>query len=358
MTEANKREQFQALFTKLSVSLPPDGVKASIMALMGISDARYRAYKSETAPVLSAQPASFSIPAPQPRPFPKPLRAPDENALIVGDLHAPYHNRAFYAVALAVAQAMGIRRTCFIGDIFNLDSINRHPKTGPDTDPEVDVIVGGGCLLAASQVMDEIYIMKGNHDANMAKRLDKKWPMRLLVSAALNGRRPGSRVFVTDRDWIHLGESWDIGHLSQYNRKPGAKAASIAERREKNIAVGHDHFQGFMSTADGRHMGISVGSMLLKNHFWYKEESLNDFPHWANGFLIVKDGVPLLFNEHGSSPLNGSKSWGYWEAELGIGISSIFERYAQDNEREQFYDVDSNKENEMLLEEISGSYEL
>lgn len=356
----SKRDEFTRLYTRLSGSgLTAEAVKASIISLMGISDARYRAYRSETAPVLAANPLqSVDIPAPYPRPFPEALRAPDANALIISDPHAPYHNRALYAVALAVAGALGIRRTCFTGDLFNLDGINRHPKTGPDTNPEVDILIGGGILLAASAVMDELYVMKGNHDANMAKRLDKKFPLRMLVSAALNGRRPGCRVFVTDRDWIHLGETWDVGHLSQYARYPGKKAASIAERRQRNVAVAHDHIQGFMSTSDGKYMGVSTGSMLLKNRFWYKEEALNDYPDWTNGFLIVKDGMPLLFNETGASPLNGARPWGYWEAELGIEIGRVFERYAEDEGQEKYFNTEPEEALTTTYGEMSGTYEL
>jgi hypothetical protein len=182
--------------------------------------------------------------------------------------------------------------------------------------------------------MNEIFIMKGNHDENVAKKLDRKFPLSLLMSAAFNGEKPECDVYVTDRDWMMLGDGWEIGHLSQYSRTPGKKACSIAEKRKKIIAVGHDHIQGFMSSLDGNHIGISVGSMLLPNRFWYVEERFNDFPNWKNGFLIVKDGFPYLFNENGSSPLNGSKRWDYWEGELNVNLSSIFDKYASDNKSE------------------------
>ena len=359
-----KRDQFLGLYERLSSTLPPEAVKASIMALMGISEGRYHGYLSENKPILKspARAALGALPAPAPRRFPKPINIEDSNALIVTDLHAPYYNRGLLAVALDVAAAWGINRAAFLGDTFNMDAISKHPKTGYEEQPDVDMQIGGMALGYASHKMDELIIMNGNHDERVTKSLNARYPLRMLIKGALSNRRPDCRILVTDRDWVYLGDDWQIGHLSSYSKYPGKKAAQIAMVKDRNVAVGHDHMQGFMATPDGRRLGISVGSMLWANRFWYKDMRLNDYPDWSNGFLIVRDGIPYLFNERGSSALNGGKPWAYWEAELGIEIRSTLERYAQDGESaldlEGFEDIDSTNNPFETVDEELGTYEL
>ena len=327
----NRRQEFIDLYTKLHHGgLPDSQVRESIKAIMGISDPRLRAYLSETEHERSFTAPHMTLPQPHARAFPDPLRVPTPNALIISDPHAPFHHRGLLHVALLIARAMEITTVCFTGDVFNFDSINRHPKTGPETNLEEDLRTGGSLLHATSQYMDDIYVMSGNHDANFAKRLDKRFPLDMLIQAALGGKHLQARLHVTDREWIHIGDTWDVGHLSQYARMPGKKAAAIAERRKRNIAVAHDHMQGFMSTPDGCYLGISTGCMLHPNRFWYREQAFNDFPDWKNGFLIIKNDVPYLFHEHGSSPLNGSKPWSYWEQEFALDIRGTFAQYQED----------------------------
>jgi len=63
---------------------------------------------------------------------------------------------------------------------------------------------------------------------------------------------------------------------------------------------------------------VSIGSMIDVNEqgrspLWYAERRLNAYKPIQNGFLLLDEGVPYLFNESGSSSLNGSKPWSYWE---------------------------------------------
>jgi hypothetical protein len=332
MDVSSKRAQFRKFYDSLSgAGLPEHEIQRIITTQMDIAVGRYHGYKTELG--LSngghgyhREPQErIAIPQPAPRRFPDPIRLPDENALIVGDLHCPYHHSRLLEIAFRVAQAMDMERIVFQGDSLNADEVSTHEKDFWVEDLEFEMATSGDVLKAAAHRFKQVVILPGNHDQRIAKRMDAHFQFKRLVRSMIDDDLP-AEILVSEHDWISLGETWDVGHLSQYSRMAGKKASSIGNTRKRHVAVGHDHMQGAVLTNEG-YLGVSVGCMLHPEKFFYKERRLNDYPEWQNGFLIIRDGAPYLFSEYGSSVLNGygKKPWAWWESMLGIELMEVME---------------------------------
>jgi hypothetical protein len=259
---------------------------------------------------------AMDIPARDPVQFTPPFHVQSRGALVLADLHVPFHHAEFLSVALRVGGAMAIEDVYIVGDLFNFDSLSAHPANEPRVAPDRDLDVAGDVLeaIARQPFVRRIFITNGNHDERLARRLGSNIQLRHLVAAATGGRIIEADLYTTEYDFMFHNSTWVVGHLSSYSRRPGERARKIAERYGRNVAVGHDHIQGFTSTLDGQYLAVSVGAMFGETSFsstpfWYKERRLNDFPPTQRGFLVLDTDIPYLFNEHGLSPMNGGLPW-------------------------------------------------
>jgi hypothetical protein len=255
--------------------------------------------------------------------FAPPLSIKSRGALVIADLHAPFHNRQLLERALNTATAMGVRDVYIIGDLFDFTCLSSWPANEARTTVDQDIDAGGAVLeyIASFPTMQRVIITSGNHDERLAKRAGGNFLLRHLVDSAIARRRMGAEVIVTEYDYVFHNDAWVLGHLSSFSRRPGEVAKRIADRYQRNAAVGHDHIQGYTSTGNGKHIAISIGAMVHipeggTSPFWYKERRLNDYSPAVNGFLILDEDVPYLFTETGLSSLNGGLSWAAVENKL------------------------------------------
>lgn len=255
--------------------------------------------------------------APKKRTFDSPLELECTSVTVIADLHAPYHNQAMLERVVDASVRHGSDTLVIAGDLFNFDSVTAWPVTNERESLQDELQVAGSVLVDLSQHFTRIVIVNGNHDERLSRRLDAHVRLEDLVNMALARRQTNCEIFVTDYDYVRAsvaGQPWLFGHLSGYSKRPGELAKRIAERHLCNVAVGHDHLQGFTSTSDGEYLCISTGAMVAtdergKSPFWYKERRLNDYSDVKNGFLIVETGIPWLYNERGLSALNGGLPW-------------------------------------------------
>lgn len=259
------------------------------------------------------------IPPPIERPFDGPLYVRSQHALIMTDLHVPYHNAGFLDRALHTGRMFNCEDVFILGDLFNNDSVSRHPRNTPMTSLRDDMEAAANVLLSIASVdnVKRIIINSGNHDEWLARSADAQFDLRSFIYGALGGRELDCELLVTERDYVYVNDDWVFGHLSSYSKRPGEAARKIAEKYNKNVAVGHDHIQGFTTTSDGKYLAASIGCMVQADQegtsFWYKERRLNAFPETVNGFMVLDRGLPYLFNVNGLSALNGGLQWASFE---------------------------------------------
>jgi hypothetical protein len=327
-----------ALNTEYGVSLTGEAVRSVIRRRRKTaSDAALKpervmvtGYKAERV----SPSTSFNVPS-HPVQFERPITYRLDGLAVLADVHIPYHSNALVQHCLDVMRQLQVVDLCIAGDLFTMDSVQMaYPKTSEVVPFNEELALGGKFLLELTKQMSlmarqlgysrppVLYICSGNHDEKPAKKLDTPLRLQSLIHMALAGQRPDCEIIVTEYDYFMFeiyNKPWRIGHLSQYKSRPGEAARAIAETHGCNVAVGHDHMQGFTSTMDGRFLAISVGATMEitedgRSSFWYSERRLNAFRPMMQGFLVISNGVPYLFNRTGTAALSGGLTWEEWDA--------------------------------------------
>src|SRR5258706_5040052 len=127
------------------------------------------------------------IPATRKRQFRQALEVNTSGALIIADLHAPYHSQAYLNQALDIAAMTNISDVFILGDLFNFDSISRHPRNAPITDINEDICCVGAVLSAIANESNvrRIIINSGNHDEWLARQANTNLSFEHLINAAI-----------------------------------------------------------------------------------------------------------------------------------------------------------------------------
>lgn len=256
---------------------------------------------------------------------------------VISDLHVPYHSVEMLNHVIAMMAKFDVDTLIINGDLSNQDQISEYPNDSPlQTTFHEEMVICGDMLVALDEELQAIsknatlVIVSGNHDERAVKRLGHDIRLEGLVYYMLQGRTLSSKLYVTSYDHCFInceGNPWIVVHGSSYNKRPGEIAMRLAQKYRANVIMGHDHNVGFTSTPDGEYLAISSGSMIdikdkNRTRLWYKERRLTIYPEMKNGFVIVKRGIPFLFDAHGSTSLNGRKPWSFW---YEVDIKEIFE---------------------------------
>lgn len=236
---------------------------------------------------------------PLPKPFNDIMELSQITTLVVSDFHSPFHNPAMLDLAIKAAAHHGAKQIVVAGDLFDFNIISSHPKNDATTRIQSDLYIGGEVLLALAECAP-VYVTNGNHDERVAKKLDINLPLASVIHMALAGKTPRHKIEVTEYDYLYIGKSYIAGHLSNYSKEPGKIAVELANKYQRHVLVGHDHIRGVKLSDNGLLFGISIGGMLMKDRFWYKERRLTVLPEFENGFAVVHEsGEISVYDDSG-----------------------------------------------------------
>lgn len=249
-----------------------------------------------------------------PKTFEKSLYVKSKCFLMMADLHIPYHSPEMLEHVRDMIQLYHVDDVILLGDTINSDQVSGHKDGGRKTDFNDDLKLVGDVLLWLGEYTQRIIITSGNHDQWATRKLGADLTLSGLIHYGLNGRRPNAELLITERDYVYINDDWLAGHALSTSKAPGGVALNLANRFKKNVVVGHAHVQNFCSNEDGTLLCVSLGSMISTDErgespLWYKERRLSSYAPIANGFMIVKNSVPILFNKYGTSCLSGNIPW-------------------------------------------------
>lgn len=256
---------------------------------------------------------TYSIPDPEPRLFEPELTISNATSLVIADLHTPYQNKELLETAIQLAIHAKVEDVYIAGDIHDFNSLSSLNKGEATTDYEIDIKHSRQILYVLLRIpsIKRIIVMSGNHDEYYTKKKGVDFKT-LIYQEVLLGRHSDS-VLVTNYDYVFRGDDWIIGHLQNYDETPGLLAATLADKYNRHVLVGHDHIRGYMRGKNGK-LGVSIGAMLQPDRFYYKARRLNTFPHFQLGFALLTEQNGLyLFSDSGNTTYNGAiKDFNYW----------------------------------------------
>jgi predicted phosphodiesterase len=226
-------------------------------------------------------------------------------AIVVSDLHIPWHDPEALLAVCDTARLLGVDRLIIGGDLLHADVISKFDGSKPV--PITDEINSAARVLGAlEEIFSEIHIIPGNHDQRLGKMLsrlgrseDGQNALKILaktlgveddpedVALGLFRRffeSPGVKVY--DFPELVLNDVWMILHPASCSRVSPQTERKMANKHAKHIIGGHNHLVGY-SFNEGDFVAANIGHLSADEKFAYVRTNPNTFPKMQKGFCCI-----------------------------------------------------------------------
>jgi hypothetical protein len=149
-------------------------------------------------------------------------------------------------------------------------------------------------LVEVSTVFSRIIILSGNHEYRMVKALAGQLPFSEIMKGWECHDIIGDNLEVEDLPVALLGDWGMVCHPGNYSKSSGAVAVRLAEKYQRDVFMGHDHFIAFRFDISGKHKAISLGCCCREDLMPYKQFNVTTHPVWNIGFITVIDRKPMF----------------------------------------------------------------
>lgn len=216
-----------------------------------------------------------------------------QKILLVPDVHAPYFDKAAWALLLKAGYSFKPDIIVTLGDFMDFYSVSSHEKN-PNRINILDVEIAEGIQcrkdLDALGAKRKVFV-EGNHCNRLERYLMEKAPelFNLVRVKDLLKLKENGWEFVPYKTHVKIGKlhiTHEAGNCGQYAHY------KAMETFQGNIVIGHTHRLGYAVVGNARgqaHVGAMFGWLgdFARVDYMHKVKALRD---WAHGF-----GVGYLF---------------------------------------------------------------
>lgn len=229
----------------------------------------------------------------------------------VSDVHVPFYNKTLLEYILRLGKKFKIHYLVINGDFLNLDSFSRF-ATGfkGEDNTEKEFTTADQYLAKCLQVFNRVIITQGNHEERLFKNLlgqvrhSRFFRMfNTEITAELNDKK--RRVSVSGYTYCIVNNTWLVGHPESYSDRGGQTPADLADKYNYNVICGHNHQFGVQMSKNGKYIGIDQGMGADELKIEYVNRYLAKNRKWQNGFTMVRNNYPYVFNLRFTD-------WNYW----------------------------------------------
>ncbi len=230
------------------------------------------------------------------------LKLPMDDYLITCDYHSPYYSVLWHNRTLAIADKFGVKKIIIVGDLIDFGFASHYYS---DHKPGIDDESDENRRLVHSllDAFDEVYLVKGNHEDRLGRQTNGMVQARYLLELWA-GRDYGKRFHYSLYDKLTIGNEWLLVHPKSYSIISTKVAKILASKFHKNILNTHGHFLGYGYDISGKYYAADIGGVFDKEKIEYKNIKTTTHPEWVNGFAVLKNGHPYLFDD--------LTDWGFW----------------------------------------------
>jgi hypothetical protein len=230
------------------------------------------------------------------------LKLPMDDYVITCDYHSPYYSTLWHNRTLAIADKLKVRKIVIVGDLVDFAFASHYysdhkPGIADESDENRRLIQS---LLSA---FDEIYLVKGNHEDRLGRQTNGVIQARYLLELWA-GTDFGKRFKYSLYDKLTIGGEWLLVHPKSYSIISTKVAKTLAAKFHKNILNTHGHFLGYGYDISGKYYAADIGGIFDADKIEYRAIKSTTHPEWKNGFAVLKNGHPYLFDD--------MTDWDWW----------------------------------------------
>jgi hypothetical protein len=237
------------------------------------------------------------------------------SAVIVTDIHAPWHDPAVLRKVCEAGALLGVRQLIIGGDLFHADTISKYIGVAKSI-PIVEELHQCRKVLDALELFfDRIVVIPGNHDQRFERMLalckDSSGGRKALdlLAALLDVDKDDtealsesylSRFLCSPRIELYplpqlvLNGAWLIQHPGTCSRTAAATERGMIAKHRMSVVQGHNHLFGVTFDASGQDIAFNCGHASNETKFRYMREKPGTFPAMVKGFgvVLVDDAHP------------------------------------------------------------------
>lgn len=228
------------------------------------------------------------------------------DAVIAGDIHNNTVNKDFSQRPLEIGMEYLEKPRRFIaaGDFLSLESFSGYEPSYPTPAFWREVRSAAAFLELYLKTYDELYIIPGNHDLRATKKTHAALLMEHLVK--IISHDPRIKVSNIGHMLLHTPKgTYRVTHGSEYSVNQLVVADQLAQKYRQHIIGWHQHHAAIGMDRFKRQIIVDGGGLFDASAIPYLKVEDNKKPNMVNGFVMVRNGYPYLFNDHFTD-------WNFW----------------------------------------------
>jgi hypothetical protein len=231
-------------------------------------------------------------PSPYPR-FDQPLEI-EGDALLLFDIHAPFHDAAWLNRVIALALKWGIRQVGIGGDLIDLAAWS---CWGHDAEvlAEEEIRATEQIINTLAANFDSIAYVGGNHEERLSRQLGCLMGLARIMAIWV----AAEKVRVSDYHWFRVvsgGETFYCEHPKNASINATIVPKQLAAKLQCHVVAGHGHLFGMARDVSGRYWAIDSGICADPLRLDYTTKIHNTRPTMQQGAVIIRQGVPVLLS--------------------------------------------------------------
>ena len=237
----------------------------------------------------------------------EPVTLSADNALVLADIHAPYHDAEWLNRLLTMARRLNIQQCVLAGDLLDFATLSHFTPamleaSDIDADLSDELEAAQQICRAIGDTFEHVLWTVGNHEKRLARRLGCRQRVGILKS--LLG--PDAAGFTISKYGYCIieshGQRWRPSHPKNYSVIPARVAARLSDKYHMHVIAAHGHDWGQVVSLSGDYLGLACGMCADPYRLEYAVLDDTTSPMMQQGAFMLYRGRPYLLHPTWAQP--------------------------------------------------------
>lgn len=214
------------------------------------------------------------------------------DALILADIHAPFHCAEWLNRVVNLAAKWGITNCGIAGDLFDAATFCKWGHRA-DLTFKAEVEATQQIMASLAGVFELIVFSLGNHEM----RLERAVNYLAEFSAFAEGWIASEKVKLTKHHYFFVasaGQRYRVTHPRNTSVHATIVPKRLCSKFHCHVIAGHGHTVGMTRDDSGNYWAIDSGIMADPDRLDYAVLEDNTRPRMQQGCVIIRGGIPVL----------------------------------------------------------------